>query len=156
MSDKLFVRLMRLLYFCRQIVESVKEDERFGNSPVIITKVLTRQSTMTMQKKMLAAMLLMTVALTSQAQELKWEIHGSVANAEATDTLEVIDMEKQRPIVTLHVKNGKISSANGTLNEPAVCGIWKEGLSGWICAFVLEDGTVNIDIDQKKRLCAAY
>ena len=70
-----------------------------------------------------------------------------MANAAPTDTLTVIDAEKQRMITTLQVKNGIIVPASGTLDEPAVCCIAKQGRRGWIRMFVLESGTVNLTVD---------
>jgi len=96
---------------------------------------------------MLAAMLLMTVAFTSQAQEVKWEITGSVMNAEATDTLQVINLKTQSVEATLDVKDGQILPTEGALAEPTFCAIRREGRTGWMMAFVLESGTISLDID---------
>lgn len=100
-----------------------------------------------MKQNLLAAVLLMTLAFSTQAQELKWKVMGRVTNAEAQDTLMVIDVKTQRLVTTLNVKDGQIEPIEGTLMEPAFCAIHREGRTGWIMSFVLEDGTVNLDID---------
>ena len=100
-----------------------------------------------MKQNLLAAMLLMTLAFSTQAQELKWKVMGRVANAEAQDTLMVIDVQAQRLVTTLNVKDGQIEPIEGTLTEPAFCAIHREGRTGWIMSFVLEDGTITLDID---------
>ena len=100
-----------------------------------------------MKQNLLAAVLLMTLAFSTQAQELKWKVMGRVANAEAQDTLMVIDVKTQRLVTTLNVKDGQIEPIEGTLTEPAFCAIHREGRTGWIMSFVLEDGTVTLDIN---------
>ena len=105
-----------------------------------------------MKKNMLAAMLLLTLAFAAQAQELKWKVMGRVANAETVDTLTVIDVKAQSLVTTLNVKDGQILPAEGTLTEPAFCAIQREGRTGWIMSFVLEDGTVTLDIDLDKSV----
>jgi hypothetical protein len=91
--------------------------------------------------------LLALFALVGQGQTITWKIGGTVANAAAKDTLMVIDAERQRPIATLQVKDGNIIPASGTLDEPVVCCIAKQGRCGWIREFVLESGTVNLQAD---------
>lgn len=100
-----------------------------------------------MKKNLLAAMLMMTLVSAVQAQELKWKVTGRVANAEAQDTLTVIDVKTQRLVTMLNVKDGQIIPAVGTLTEPVFCAIQREGRTGWIMSFVLEDGTVTLDVD---------
>ena len=100
-----------------------------------------------MNKKTIITILLALVAMAAQAQTFTWRIEGTVANAAPTDTLTVIDAERQRMITTLQVKDGNIVPASGTLDEPAVCCITKQGRRGWIRMFVLESGTVNITVD---------
>jgi len=101
-------------------------------------------------KQTIIAILLALVAVAGQAQTIKWILEGTVKNAAPTDTLSVIDMEEQRPVATLLVRDGKIVPTSGTLDEPAVCGIAKEGKRGWIIAFVIEEGIININIDLDK------
>ncbi len=101
-------------------------------------------------KQTIITILLALVAVAGQGQSINWKLEGTVKNAAPTDTLSVIDMEKQRSVATLLVRDGKIVPTSGTLDEPAVCGIAKEGRRGWIIAFVIEEGTVNISIDLEK------
>ena len=98
-------------------------------------------------RKLLSIILLVFVAMTCHGQSFTWRIEGTVTNAAPTDTLTVIDAEKQRMITTLQVKDGNIVPASGTLDEPAVCCITKQGRRGWIRVFVLESGTVNLTVD---------
>lgn len=100
-----------------------------------------------MNKKIIITILLALVTMTGLAQTFTWRIEGTVANAAPTDTLNVIDTEKQRKIATLQVKDGNIIPTSGTLNEPAICAISKSGRRGWISFFVLESGTVNLTVD---------
>ena len=100
-----------------------------------------------MNRKIIIVTLLALVSMASHAQTFTWRIEGSVANAAPDDTLMVIDAEKQRMITTLHVKDGNIVPASGTLDKPAVCCITKQGRPGWIREFVLESGTVNLLCD---------
>ena len=83
-------------------------------------------------KQAIITILLALVAMAGQAQTFTWRIEGTVANAVPTDTLTVIDAEKQRMITTLQVKDGNIVPASGMLDEPAVCCIAKQGRRGWI------------------------
>lgn len=99
-----------------------------------------------MNKKVIITILLALVTMTGLAQTFTWRIEGTVANAAPTDTLDVIDTEKQRKIATLQVKNGNIIPTSGTLDEPAICAISKSGRRGWISFFVLESGTVNLTV----------
>lgn len=100
-----------------------------------------------MNKKVIITILLALVTMTGLAQTFTWRIEGTVANAAPTDTLNVIDTEKQRKIATLQVKDGNIIPTSGTLDEPAFCAISKSGRRGWISFFVLESGTVNLTVD---------
>ena len=100
-----------------------------------------------MNKQTILTALLALVALTGQGQAFTWRIEGTMANATQTDTLIVIDVEKQSQIATLQVKDGNIIPASGTLEEPAICCIAKQGRPRWIRVFVLESGTVNLHID---------
>lgn len=100
-----------------------------------------------MNKKVIITILLALVTMTGLAQTFTWRIEGTVANAAPTDTLDVIDTEKQRKIATLQVKDGNIIPTSGTLDEPAICAISKSGRHGWISFFVLESGTVNLTVD---------
>ena len=100
-----------------------------------------------MNRKIIIITLLALVSMASHAQTFTWRIEGTVANAAPDDTLMVIDAEKQRMITTLHVKDGNIVPASGTLDKPAVCCITKQGRPGWIREFVLESGTVNLLCD---------
>lgn len=100
-----------------------------------------------MNKKVIITILLALVTMTGLAQTFTWRIEGTVANAAPTDTLNVIDPEKQRKIATLQVKDGNIIPTSGTLDEPAICAISKSGRRGWISFFVLESGTVNLTVD---------
>lgn len=100
-----------------------------------------------MNKKVIITILLALVTMTGLAQTFTWRIEGTVANAAPTDTLDVIDTEKQRKIATLQVKDGNIIPTSGTLDEPAFCAISKSGRRGWISFFVLESGTVNLTVD---------
>lgn len=100
-----------------------------------------------MNKKVIITILLALVTMTGLAQTFTWRIEGTVANAAPTDTLNVIDTEKQRKIATLQVKDGNIIPTSGTLDEPAICAISKSGRRGWISFFVLESGTVNLTVD---------
>ena len=100
-----------------------------------------------MNRKIIIITLLALVSMASHAQTFSWRIEGSVANAAPDDTLMVIDAEKQRMVTTLHVKDGNIVPASGTLDKPAVCCITKQGRPGWIREFVLESGTVNLLCD---------
>ena len=102
-----------------------------------------------MNKKTIITALLTLVAMVGQGQEIKWKIEGTVSNANPEDTLLLIDIEGQNEVTTLQVRNGRITPTGGSLSNPIVCGIAKEGRSGWICAFVLEEGTVTVDIDLK-------
>ena len=97
--------------------------------------------------KFIITFLLALVSMASHAQTFTWRIEGTVANAAPDDTLMVIDAEKQRMITMLHVKDGNIVPASGTLDKPAVCCITKQGRPGWIREFVLESGTVNLLCD---------
>ena len=98
-------------------------------------------------RRLPVAFLLALVALAGQGQTFIWKIEGTVANAAPEDTLMVINAESQRPIATLQVKDGNIIPASGTLDEPVVCCIAKQGRRGWIREFVLESGTVNLQVD---------
>lgn len=98
-------------------------------------------------RRLSVAFLLALIALTGQGQTFTWKIEGTVANAAQEDSLMVIDAERQRPIATLQVKDGNIIPASGTLDEPVVCCIAKQGRRGWIREFVLESGTVNLQVD---------
>ena len=100
-----------------------------------------------MNKKTILTALFALIAMTGQAQTFTWRIEGTVANAAPTDTLMVINAEKQSKIITLQVKDGIIIPASGTLEEPAICCIAKQGRPGWIRVFVLESGTVNLSCD---------
>ena len=104
---------------------------------------------MNMKKKTIITILFALVAMTGWGHEINWRIEGTVENAAPSDTLYVIDAEKQKEIAILYVKDGKIISTSGTLDEPAICCIAKKGMQGWIREFVLEDGTVNIGVDLK-------
>lgn len=104
-----------------------------------------------MNKVTILTILLAFITMAGKSQKINWKLEGTVQNAAPTDTLSIMDVELQRPIATLLVRDGKIVPASGTLDEPAVCGIAKEGVRGWINAFVLEEGTVNISIDLEKR-----
>ena len=68
-----------------------------------------------MNKKTIITILLALVAMAAQAQTFTWRIEGTVANAAPTDTLTVIDAERQRMITMLQVKDGNIVPASGTL-----------------------------------------
>ena len=100
-------------------------------------------------KQTIISILCALVAMAGQAQTINWRIEGTVENAAPSDTLYVIDAEKQKERAILYVKDGKIVPASGTLEEPAICCIAKKGRKGWIREFVLEDGTVNIGVDLK-------
>ena len=115
-----------------------------------------------MNKQTITTILLALVTMTGQAQSqqqeeqnqdttINWKLEGAVDNAEPTDTLFIIDMEEQRDIASLLVKDGKIVSIGGTLDEPAACGIMTKDRRRWITAFVLENGTINIHVDVKKN-----
>ena len=104
---------------------------------------------MNMNKKTIITILLALVTMTGWGHEINWRIEGTVENAAPSDTLYVIDAEKQKEIAILYVKDGKIIPTSGTLDEPAICCIAKKGMQGWIREFVLEDGTVNIGVDLK-------
>lgn len=97
--------------------------------------------------KFIITFLLALVSMAGYAQTFTWRIEGTVANAAPNDTLMVIDVEQQRMITTLQVKDGNIVPMSGTLDEPAVCCIAKQGRPGWIREFVLESGTVNLLCD---------
>ncbi len=97
--------------------------------------------------KYMITFLFVLVSMTSHAQTFTWRIEGMVANAAPNDTLMVIDAEQQRMITILQVKDGNIIAMSGTLDEPAVCCIAKQGRPGWIREFVLESGTVNLLCD---------
>jgi hypothetical protein len=90
-----------------------------------------------MNRKIIIVTLLALVSMASHAQTFTWRIEGMVANAAPNDTLMVIDVEQQRMITTLHVRDGNIIPMSGTLDEPAVCCIAKQGRPGWIREFVL-------------------
>ena len=100
-----------------------------------------------MDRKIIITALLVLIALTGKAQTFTWRIEGTVSNAAPTDTLMVIDAEKRSTITTLQVIDGNIIPASGTLDEPAICCIAKQGRPGWIRVFVLESGTVNLKLD---------
>ena len=102
-----------------------------------------------MNKKIIITALLALVAMVGQGQEIKWKIEGTVSNANPEDTLLLIDIEEQKEVTTLQARDGRITPTGGTLSNPMICGIAKEGRSGWICAFVLEEGTATVDIDLK-------
>lgn len=97
--------------------------------------------------KFIITFLLALVSMAGYAQTFTWRIEGTVANAAPNDTLMVIDVEQQRMITTLHVRDGNIIPMSGILDEPAVCCIAKQGRPGWIREFVLESGTVNLLCD---------
>ena len=88
--------------------------------------------------KYMITFLFVLVSMTSHAQTFTWRIEGTVANAAPNDTLMVIDVEQQRMITTLQVKDGNIVPMSGTLDEPAVCCIAKQGRPGWIREFFLK------------------
>lgn len=98
-------------------------------------------------RKSIIAALLALVWMTGRGQTMNWRIEGAVANAAPSDTLMVIDAEKQSLVATLQVKDGHIVPVSGVLDGPAVCCIAKQGRPGWIREFVLENGTVNLDVD---------
>ena len=100
-------------------------------------------------KQTIITIMLALVCLVGQGQTLNWNIEGTVSNANPEETLSLIDLEEQKVVTTLQVRNGRITPTSGSLSNPIVCGIAKEGRSDWICAFVLEEGTVTIDIDLK-------
>ena len=100
-------------------------------------------------KQTIITIMLALVCLVGQGQTFNWNIEGTVSNANPEETLSLIDLEEQKVVTTLQVRNGRITPTSGSLSNPIVCGIAKEGRSGWICAFVLEEGTVTIDIDLK-------
>ena len=102
-----------------------------------------------MNKKTIITALLALVSMAGLCQTINWKIEGTVSNANPEDTLSLIDIEEQKEVATLQVRNGRITPTGGSLSNPIVCGIAKEGRSGWICAFVLEEGTVTVDIDLK-------
>lgn len=102
-----------------------------------------------MNKKIIIIALLALVAITGLCQTINWKIEGTVSNANPEDTLSLIDIEGQNEVAALQIKDGIIIPKSGTLSNPIVCGIAKEGRPGWICAFVLEEGTVTVDIDLK-------
>ena len=87
------------------------------------------------------------VCTVGQAQAINSRIEGTVENTAPTDTLIVIDAERHKKIAELHVKDGIIIPASGTLEEATVCCIAKTGRRGWISWFLLEEGTVNIGVD---------
>ena len=79
-----------------------------------------------MNKQTITTILLALVTMTGQAQSqqqeeqnqdttINWKLEGTVDNAEPTDTLFIIDMEEQRDIASLQVKDGKIVSTGGTI-----------------------------------------
>lgn len=103
-----------------------------------------------MNKTIIITALFALIAMVGQGQEIKWKIEGTVSNANPEDTLLLIDIEEQKEVTTLQARDGRITPTNGTLSNPIVCGIAKEGRPGWICAFVLEEGTVTVDFDLKK------
>ncbi|MCR5333459.1 MAG: DUF4369 domain-containing protein, partial [Bacteroidaceae bacterium] len=103
-----------------------------------------------MNKKTIITALLALVALTGLCQTINWKIEGTAANANPEDTLSLIDIEGQNEVAALQIMDGIIIPKSGTLSNPIVCGIAKAGQPGWICAFVLEEGTVTVDIDLKK------
>ncbi len=103
-----------------------------------------------MYKQTIITILLALVTMTGWGQTFNWKIEGTAANANPEDTLLLIDLEEQNEVATLQVRNGRIIPTSGTLSNPIVCGIAKEGRPGWICAFVLEEGTATIDIDLNK------
>lgn len=90
--------------------------------------------------------LLLALATTAGAQ-VHYRIEGTVANALPTDTLLVIDIEEQSVVDTLMLRDGQIQPKEGTLEAPTICALQREGSTGWIMAFVLEDGVVSLDID---------
>ena len=53
-----------------------------------------------MNKKTIITILLALAAVVGQAKTFTWRIEGTVANAAPTDTLTVIDAEKQRMITS--------------------------------------------------------
>ena len=79
-----------------------------------------------MKQNFLAAVLLMTLSFSTQAQELKWKVMGRVANAEVQDTLMVIDVKTQRLVTTLNDKGGQIGTIEGNQTEPVFCAIYRE------------------------------
>ena len=103
-----------------------------------------------MNKKIIITALLALVAMAGHGQEINWKLEGTAANANPEDTLSLIDIEGQNEVAALQIKDGIIIPKSGTLSNPIVCGIAKEGQPGWICAFVLEEGTVTVDIDLRK------
>ncbi len=100
-------------------------------------------------KRQIITILLALVWVVGQAQTVNWRIEGTVENAAPTDTLIVIDAERHKKIAELHVKDGNIVPATGTLEAETVCWIAKIGRHGWISWFLLENGTINIDVDLK-------
>lgn len=100
-----------------------------------------------MKRGFIIAVLLAFIAMSGLAQAITWEIVGTVANAAPTDTLLVLDAEKRIEIATLQVKNGNIIPTRGTLDKPTICCIAKQGRSGWIRMFVLENGTIRLYVD---------
>ena len=70
-----------------------------------------------MNKKVIITILLALVTMTGLAQTFTWRIEGTVANAAPTDTLNIIDTEKQRKIATLQVKDGNIIPEQRLLDE---------------------------------------
>ncbi len=100
-----------------------------------------------MNKTTVITLLLVLVALTAKAQSVNWRLEGTVENAAPTDTLIVIDAEKQKKIADIYVRNGHIIPASGTLEAPTVCCIAKTGRPGRVSWFLLEEGTVTIGVD---------
>ena len=78
-------------------------------------------------KRQIITILLALVWVVGQAQTVNWRIEGTVEYAAPTDTLIVIDAERHKKIAELHVKDGNIVPATGTLEAEPYAGSLKSG-----------------------------
>lgn len=98
-------------------------------------------------KRVVTMIVLATVCMATQAQEIKWRLEGTVTGAEPLDSLELIDTEAQCPIATVKVVDGRLVPAEGVIEKPSLFALqYREG-KGWIGDFVLENGTTVIQAD---------
>ena len=65
-----------------------------------------------MNKQTIITALLALVAMSGQGQTFNWKIEGTVSNANPEETLSLIDIEEQKEVTTLQVRDGRITLMN--------------------------------------------
>lgn len=100
---------------------------------------------------LLAAITLLSGCHSEKKQTLSnsWTIEGTVANAAPTDTLIITgypsDIKDTK--ATLLVKDGVITPVRGSFDKTEICCIRSNRLQRMVLGFVLERGTIHLDMD---------